>query len=357
MARSFDVLVAGGGPAGAVCAAACARAGLSVAVIERAVFPREKVCGDCLNPGCWRVLDALGLRHAVMVQEHAQLDWVEIGFGSRKPVRAALPAAGTRREIALARHLLDTVLLDHARSLGAEIFQGTQVRQANRSTKGWQVISDTGDFHGKWLVAADGRNSTVCRHLGILPGTLRDRVALQTYARLLPEAAGAVGLRVLPMGYCGYADIGGGRLNLCLVGRPERLTALRQWATGVFRLDAETVWRNISPIERGTVAPAADRLLLVGDAARVVEPFTGEGIRYAMESGWLAAQCLTSIKDPGEVTAAYIHHWHGIYRGRLWVNAFARTAVKHPALASAFLAASAMCPPLLRSLTSKVVAG
>lgn len=355
MSYAYDILIVGGGPAGAVCAAVCARAGLSVAVVERAVFPREKVCGDCVNPGCWKVLDALDLGERVMALESACLDRVEIGYASKRPVRADLPQSDTRREIAVTRLLLDHAVLERARELGAHVFEGSPLQSVARVDTGWQVVTGTQEFRCRWLVAADGRNSTVCRQLGILPKSSRERVALQTYAQLTSEACRTVGLRVLPFGYCGYADVGGGRLNLCLVGKSRDLPALREWASQAFTLDVHPVWRSVSPVERDAVAAAHDRLLLVGDAARVVEPFTGEGIRYAMESGYLAGQCLAAGKRPEETASDYMRGWHAIYRGRLWVNHFAREAVKHPALASPFLALCGIYPPLLRALTAKVV--
>src|SRR4051812_36612398 len=83
MAETFDVLIVGGGPAGSACAAFCAKAGLRVLVLEREIFPREKVCGDCLNPSCWPSLERLGVRDAVVRLPHGRLDQVEfIGIGA-----------------------------------------------------------------------------------------------------------------------------------------------------------------------------------------------------------------------------------------------------------------------------------
>ena len=75
--QMFDVAVVGGGPAGSSCAAFCALAGLRTLVIEREKFPREKVCGDCLNPSCWAVLGHLGIAQRVRDLPHSKLDSVE----------------------------------------------------------------------------------------------------------------------------------------------------------------------------------------------------------------------------------------------------------------------------------------
>src|SRR5207253_9501154 len=115
----FDVAVIGGGPAGSVCAAFCAASGLSVVLIEREKFPREKVCGDCLNPECWPVLRRLGIAERVRELPHGILDTVEfIAIGGRKIV-VALPS-GEESEIAIKRSLFDALLLARARELGVE---------------------------------------------------------------------------------------------------------------------------------------------------------------------------------------------------------------------------------------------
>jgi flavin-dependent dehydrogenase len=90
-------------------------------------------------------------------------------------------------------------------------------------------------------------------------------------------------------------------------------------------------------------------LFLVGDAARVVEPFTGEGIYYALASGALAADCL--IRDD---LAAYESGHRALYRGRLWINLLARFACKHPSIGSAFVRMAHAMPSALEFLTRKV---
>src|ERR1700720_1828605 len=83
----FDVAIVGAGPGGSTCAAFCARAGLRTLVLEREKFPREKVCGDCLNPSCWPVLGRLGLAERVQDLPHSKLDSVEfIAMGGRNVI-------------------------------------------------------------------------------------------------------------------------------------------------------------------------------------------------------------------------------------------------------------------------------
>src|SRR2546423_3968780 len=112
-----DVAIVGGGPAGSACAIVCAQNGLRTIVLEREKFPREKVCGDCLNPACWPVLRRLDLADRVRALPHGRLDAVEfIAIGGAR-VRIELPV-DDEAEIALKRSLFDNLLLERAKALG-----------------------------------------------------------------------------------------------------------------------------------------------------------------------------------------------------------------------------------------------
>src|SRR2546421_5978166 len=106
----FDAAIVGAGPAGSTCAAFCSAAGLRTIIIEREKFPREKVCGDCLNPACWPVLRRLDLADCVRALPHGKLYAVEfIAIGGAR-VSINLPT-GDNAEIAIKRSLFDDLLL------------------------------------------------------------------------------------------------------------------------------------------------------------------------------------------------------------------------------------------------------
>ena len=342
----YDVAIVGAGPAGAACAALCAQAGRSTLLLEREVFPREKVCGDCLNPAAWPTLERLGLRERILALPHSRLETVVFIGLDQRPLEIALPASPLG-EIALKRSHLDSLLLACARELGADCREGCTVT-ALRS--GWQLETSAGDFQARTLIAADGRNSTVARLLGLLPPAARDRLALQTHFPAPPDFGQRVVMQILPEGYSGLASVGENQLNLCLVGTGPNVERLKTWARTTFALPAEQEWRSSTPLSRAALPPAHDRLLLTGDATRVVEPFTGEGISYALASGELAARHVLADDLPG-----YPRAHAALYRGRLWVNHLAKQAVLHPRLASAFLRYTRHHPSLLRFLTAKVV--
>src|SRR5438477_7064290 len=112
----FDVAVIGGGPAGSVCAAFSAASGLRVVLIEREKFPREKVCGDCLNPACWRILRRLALIDRVRQLPHRVVDYVEFIDFNGNSLAIDLPR-GDGAEIAVKRSGFDALLLARAREL------------------------------------------------------------------------------------------------------------------------------------------------------------------------------------------------------------------------------------------------
>ena len=351
----FDVAIVGAGPAGATCAAFCADAGLRVVLLERETFPREKVCGDCLNPSCWPVLERLGVEQRVRELSHGRLQRVDFVAIGGRTVSVDLPQDA---EIAVKRSLFDQLLMTRAAEAGAEVWQATTVRQILIERDAWQITANDEALKARVIVAADGRNSTVARLVGALPRASKERVGLQTHVALPPDFSERVVLQFLPEGYSGQAPVGGGELNVCLVAAPPKLHALKSWAAERFGLAPDHYWRSITPLRRAPVTAAYRRLLFVGDAARVVEPFTGEGIYYALHSGELAAHAAIALirgSDVGETTRGYAAAHEQLYRGRLWVNRIARTAVLSPRATSLLLRAAVIQPALLRALTAKIV--
>jgi len=353
----FDVAIVGGGPAGSSCAAFCARGGLRTLVLERERFPREKVCGDCLNPSCWPVLQRLSLAQRVRDLPHYKLDSVEfIAIGGRNVI-VDLPT-GDDCELSVKRSLFDALLLKHARELGAHVREETTVT-ALAHDENWKIETAGGEnFSARILIGADGRNSTVARLCNLLPRPARERVALQAHIALPQNFGRRVVLQFLPEGYSGQAPVNETELNLCLVGTPPTISRLRKWAEGHFEITANQSWRTITPLTRSPVPCAHENVLFIGDAARVVEPFTGEGIYYAMQSGELAAIAISKIMR-GEDQQATLREFAGacaeMYRGRLWINRLARMAVLWPRAGSLFVRAAQIQPAIMSLFTRKIV--
>jgi geranylgeranyl reductase family protein len=355
--ETFDVAIVGGGPAGSSCAAFCALAGLRTLVLEREKFPREKVCGDCLNPSCWPVLERLDLAQQVRDLPHSRLDSVEfIAIGGHNVI-IDLPTSDDC-EISLKRSLFDDLLLRRARELGVQICEEATVT-ALAYNGDWKIATVHGEtFLARVLIGADGRNSTVARLRNLMPRLARERVALQAHIPLPRNFGKRVVLQFLREGYSGQAPVNETELNLCLVGTPPTISRLRHWAERHFDITTSHPWRTITPLTRSPVPCAHKDLLFIGDAARVVEPFTGEGIYYALGSGELAANAITKIirgEDRQLALREFIRASAEMYRGRLWINRLARAAVLAPRVGAFFVQAARFDPAILKVLTAKIV--
>ncbi len=305
--ETFDVAIVGGGPAGSTCAAFCAGAGLRTLLLEREKFPREKVCGDCLNPSCWPVLNRLDLAKRVWALPHAKLESVEfIAVGGRKVI-VDLPS-GDECQFSVKRSLFDHLLLKRAGEFGAHIHEATTVAGLTTSHD-WKIETGGGEsFAASVLVGADGRNSTVARLCNLLPRPERERIALQSHLPLPDNFGNRVVLQLLPNGYVGLSPVNGEELNVCLIAKPSNINALKRWATKIVK------------IVRGEDRSATGR------------------IRRGEQS---------TLRD-------FVRACGEMYRGRLWINRLARAAVLSPRTAS-FLSHAARVQPVLRSLTAKIV--
>jgi len=353
----FDVAIIGGGPAGSSCAAFCALAGLRTVVLDREKFPREKVCGDCLNPSCWPVLERLELAQRVRDLPHSMLNSVAFIAIDRCEVILDLPS-GPNCEISVKRSLFDDLLLRRVGELGADVHEHTTVTGLTRNDD-WKIETASGRMlHARMLIGADGRNSTIAHLCNLLPRPARERVALQAHIPRPRNFGNRIALQFLPEGYSGQAPVNESELNLCLVGTPPTISTLRKWAERQFDLPSNQAWRTITPLTRSPVSSAHENLFFIGDAARVVEPFTGEGIYYALRSGELAANAIAKIlrgDDRNSALREFHRAYAEMYRGRLWINRLSRAAVLRPRLGSLFVHIARTNPSILKLLTGKIV--
>jgi flavin-dependent dehydrogenase len=242
--------------------------------------------------------------------------------------------------------------------VGVNSNKKTTVTELSRNDH-WNIETASGDsFQARILIGADGRNSTVAHLRNLLPRPARERVALQAHIPLPRDFGNRIVLQFLHEGYSGQASVNETQLNLCLVGTPPTISTLRKWAEREFDLPANQPWRTITPLTRSPVPSAHENLFFIGDAARVVEPFTGEGIYYALQSGELAANAAAKIlrgNDRNSILREFSRAHAEMYRGRLWINRLARAAVLRPQLGSLFVDAARIRPEIMKFLTGKIV--
>ena len=344
MAKTFDAIVVGGGPGGATAAYHLARRGRKVVVIDKAKFPREKVCGDGLTP---RAVAAL-LRMEIDTEgpNWARSDGLRIVGGG---VRLELPWPELSDYPGFAlvqtRLAFDSLLLDAARKAGAEIWEETEVTEAiadDGVITGVRIGAngDRAEVEAPVVIAGDGVASRFGMALGVRRLERRPMgVAVRTYFRS-PRAEERYlesylelwkGDDLLP-GYGwifpvpdGTVNVGLGLLNTSEhFGRVDYKKLLRDWAAALPAEWGLTPENQVGKIRSGSLPMGFNRqplarpgMMLIGDAAGAVNPFNGEGIAYAMETAEIAAEVADAAIASGDPRAlkAYPEQLRDAYEG------------------------------------------
>ncbi len=386
----FDVVIVGAGPSGSACAYWLARAGWSVALVEKKRLPRAKTCGDGLTPRSVLQLRDMGLEDAVAARGHRYDGLRAYGFGAsiemRWPDHETFPSYG----YTITRLDLDALVAEHAAAAGATLLTGVEatglleaaeaVHGGLRSARGVEVVDHDGAVHAelraRFVVAADGQNSRLGRELGVT--RIREwplGMALRGYYRSArdqePWIESHLDIRdpsgkVVP-GYGWVFPLGDGRVNVGVgllstdgAWKGVNTTRLQEYfvaqvgaAWGLdeeSRLGVPTGGRLPMGLARGPRVGA--NTLVVGDAGATINPFNGEGIAYAYETGRLAAGVL------GEALATQDPTRLGTYEDRLRAyygdyyrvaRAFVRL-ISDPTILTACVAVGMRIEPVMREV-------
>ena len=323
-----DAVVVGAGPAGAAAAITLARAGRDVVMVDKARFPRDKICGDGLTTGALRLLEGLGLDPASVPSWQAVEDVVVRGPAGHQ-VSFPLPhGRGTYAAVAR-RTELDAALVDRARAAGVTVREGHgctgAAEHADRVVVDVEGPDGPGAIEAPYAVAADGMWSPVRKHLGLAtPGYRGEWHAFRQYFTSVgPRAADLVVWfepDLLP-GYAWSFPLPDGRANVGFgIQRGGKVARIQDMA-GIWRelLDRphirEVLGDDATPESPHRAWPIPARIdeavltgrrtLFVGDAAAATDPLTGEGIGQALLTGILAAEAVLGGPGPGTVTATY----------------------------------------------------
>jgi menaquinone-9 beta-reductase len=302
-----DALVIGAGPAGSMAALTLARAGARVRLFDRAVFPRDKLCGDTVNPGSLSILDRAGVGDDVRAVALPITGMTVTGPGAR--VSADYPDG--LRGMSLTRRCLDQLLLNAAAEAGACVDTGVGVSEPIVEDGRVAGVRLSGRrqhdvLRAPMVIAADGRGSRVAAHVKLASyARTPRRWAFGAYFSHVTQMSGRGEMHIRRGAYIGVAPVPGGLTNVSVVldgacalpiaKADQQAIVRRALASDALLRDRFAGATQVSPVTvMGPLAVNARAagcpgLLLAGDAAGFVDPMTGDGLRFALRGGELAA--------------------------------------------------------------------
>ena len=365
----YDVVIVGGGPAGAVAGLLLARAGVRVAILDRSSFPRDKLCGDTLNPGALALLRRLGLEHVADVG----LRLAGMIVTGERGVRVEARYDDRNSGRSLTRRTLDASLLHAAAMAGAQIEERVMIRgplvaehRGERRVCGVEAAGGAGRarrLEARLVIAADGIGSRMARSLRLARHPTRPRRwAVGAYFEGVAGLTRCGEMHIRQGHYIGVAPLPGNLANVCVV--TADMASLRradELLARCVRTDSQLASRftaarmMTAPVVMGPLAldceiPGAPGLLLAGDAAGFVDPMTGDGLRFALRGAELAAAEAVHALEYGtsdahlRLLAARRHEF-----ARKWrFNRALRSLVDVPSGLAAAARAARMAPAWLR---------
>ena len=354
MSQPWDVAVVGAGLAGTLTALLLAERGKRVVLLDRATFPRNKVCGCCLNGRALAALSAVGLGDLPTRLGARPLHGVQLAAGRRQ---ATVPL---RAGVSLSRWALDAALIEIAQSRGVTFLPGVAARlepaESGETRRVWR-----GDeaLDARRVIAADGLGGTLA---GTAPPEEGSRIGAGVVLPGHPFfAPGVIYMTTGPGGYLGLVCLEDGQLDLaCALDREacrqaggpapvaRRLLADAGWPVPE-GLD-QAAWRGTPPLTRAARRVAAHRLEGVGDAAGYVEPFTGEGMAWALSSA-VALAPLAALEWRPELARRWTATHHRVVVARQGPCRWLAAVLRRPWLMGGIVAMLNLWPALALPVT------
>ena len=366
----YDVIIAGGGPAGSSAAIHLSMHGARVLLVEQKKFPRPKLCGEFISPECAVHFERLQVADAMSAAHPADLTATVFYSRSGKNVRVPSSWFGaTGVALGLSRAEMDERLLRRASEAGAQVLEeahatnvifedqtacGITIRQGARETT----------YHAPIIVDGTGRTRALTRRLANANRARRERAPMVAFkahledTRIEPRACEIYFYR---RGYGGLSSIEKGLSNLCFIASARDVRACGADADRVMRevvcenqraaftlararVNANWLAVSLEGFGRSSVAPM-NGLLAIGDAASFIDPFTGSGMLMALESGALAAEAIgeflnqsPNVSGLDQLQTAYTDRYRQTFNSRLTVSSWLRKAAFVPGLAEAAIA-------------------
>lgn len=321
---SFDSFIIGGGPAGATAALLLASAGWSVALVEKKIFPRRKVCGEFISATSLPLLHKLGIADFYLTHGGPEVRRVGL-FAAETILTSAMPPANhsiSHFGRALGREYLDSLLLDMAIRAGATVLQPWQVKTVQRNaglfTSTLASSHRTKQISARIVIMANGSWERGFESLSKEPLKLSDLLAFKAHFRNCELEPDLMPLLAFPGGYGGLVHSNDDRVTLSCCIRRDTLYGMRQQHQGLQAGEAvlnhiskaclgvrqvlryaerDGNWLSAGPIRPGIRERYAEGIFYVGNVAGEAHPVIAEGISMAMQSAWLLSQVLLTHQN------------------------------------------------------------
>jgi menaquinone-9 beta-reductase len=335
--NAYDVVIIGAGPAGSSAAFFLTRAGLKVLLLDKADFPRDKTCGDGLTPRALPILSEMGLLGQITGQGW-RLDELAITAPSGQSVALSIPDLPYAPSYAavLPRLTLDNLIRERALQSGVTFLGQTHVRHIERDESGVIVYAEKEHtFRAQIAIIATGVSTRLLSTIGLLTSPQQMIVAARSYFEGIPDLPNQFQFRFDGVPLPGYgwifplsqssANVGAGFLPAARHGNAH-LSA----QSGYDRFTGHPALKNLlrdahqnAPLKSfpirtdfATAPTFTNRILLAGEAAGLVNPLTGDGIDYALESGKIAAEHLIAMFQSGDFSLPQFAAYDALLRQR-----------------------------------------
>ena len=346
----YDVAIIGGGLAGCSAGLRLARAGLDVILFEAGTYPHHKVCGEFMSPGCREQFAQLGIDRAIEQRGAVAIDQFLISTPESVTWQGTLPGAG----VGISRYYIDQLLADHNQAHGVDLRLKTK------------VVNVAGDLHSgftlhtrqretiqaRTVIGAYGKRSQIDQRLA--RPFLKQRqpfIGLKHHVSNVP-IPNRVELHTFAGGYCGMSEIEDGRTNVCLLVREDifrqhgqgDIATFIAWMTAQNPLIAERLapaeylwdkWLSVAQVPFHNKSLVQNDVLMVGDAAGMITPLTGDGMEIALQSGDIAATQLLAYfqrgASPQMLIDAYRQAWQSAFKGRIRIGRMSQFFMLRPA--------------------------
>jgi len=330
--KSYDIVVIGGGPAGASAALFLEKKGYRVALLDQALFPRDKVCGEFISPAADDIFSDLGILESIEALNPMRLCGVVLSANENSYLQVDYPNTvdgRTMTSLSVERSILDDLMINQVRNSNIQLMEGFKVTdllfdEGNVcGVKGHDEIKKKFSIKAKIVIDGGGRNSISLRRLNLRKSSTGEgKIALAAHWEGVKELRSYCYMHISHPGYTGIAPVGHNRANVVLVVDRSHLIGV-----SVEQFFMKTVLGNRlrkrilgggTPVEKirtvDSLAYSVKKtncggLLLVGDATGFIDPFTGEGIYLSLRSSQLAVGVVGNAFDKSDFSSRQLENY------------------------------------------------